>query len=313
MKLIITLIAILFGVQSLYSQCACCAGASIASSSGDNSNAAVTLDKGKWMLEAYGDYRIFEEGVHHGSEAEEEEGGVEETHLENLTIGVFGLRYGLTKRITLSVAVPYVFVGTDVGSANGLGDLVVLSTFKLYSKNNFNIGLTAGVELPVGERKNSTFDETTVVVGSGSYDPMAGLTIAKGWNKLSLKGNLLGKHTTNGFEDANYGSLIVQQINAGYQLRGINSLCTSDSLKTNRGFSWNVFGGYYGEWLGKIEEDGEKDPNTGYYLGFASLGTSIGYAGWNIPITFLLPAIQELNGEQNKTRYRVRVGLTKVF
>lgn len=311
MKQNITLLVLLTFSQLSYSQCACCAGASIASSSGDNSNAAVTLSKKKWMIEAYGDYRTFEEGAHHGSEAEE--GAVEETPLKNLTIGVAGFRYGVTDRVTLSAAVPYVFVGTDLGSMNGFGDLVALSTFKIFSKNNLNLGLMAGIELPVGERKNSTFDETTVVVGSGSYDPMAGLTIAKGWDKLSMKANFLGKYTTNGFENANYGSLVVQQLNVGYQLRGASTLCAPDSLTKNEGLSWNVFGGYYGEWLGQIEEDGNKDPNTGYYLGFASLGTSIGYAGWSIPITFLLPAIQQLNGEQNNTRYRVRVGITKTF
>lgn len=312
MKTHFTLLLIL-GTQICFAQCACCAGASIGSSNGDNSNAAVTLNKRQWMIEGYGDYRTFASGAMHHESPESVEIVEEETPLKHLTIGSFGLRYGVSDRITLSAAVPYVLVGTAEGNASGLGDLITLMTVKAFSRNNFNVGIMAGVELPVGQQKNSTFDETTVVVGSGSYDPMAGITIAKGWEKLTVKANALGKYTTNGFEDANYGNLLVQNMTVGYQLKGVNALCTPDSAQKKSGLYWNVFGGYYGEWLGQIEEDGEKDPNTGYYLGFASIGTSIGIRGWNLPLTFLVPLYQQLNGEQNKSLFRFRIGVTKTF
>ncbi len=296
-------------------QCACCAGASIGSSNGDNNNAAITLPKGKWMVEAYGDYRTFEKAVesHHG----EEEGGdhaVSETPLSNLTIGSLGIRYGVSDKIMVAALAPYVFIGTDKGGENGFGDLMLLSTFRMVSKNNFNFGLMAGVEVATGQKKASACDETTVVVGSVSVDPMAGFALGKGWNKWTLKANALAKYTTKGFDDSYYGSLMVQNVTLGYQLKGMNALCTPDSSSSaNSGFNWNVFGGYYGEWLGKIEEEGVTDENSGYYCGFASIGTSIGGSSWSIPVSFLMPVVQQLNGTQNHTMYRVRIGFTKTF
>lgn len=45
--------------------------------------------------------------------------------------------------------------------SSGFGDLDFFATIKLLSKNNFNIALQAGIELPTGEIKPSSFDNTT--------------------------------------------------------------------------------------------------------------------------------------------------------
>jgi hypothetical protein len=72
--------------------------------------------------------------------------------------------------------------------------------------------LQAGIELPTGIRKNSNFDNTTVIVGSGSYDPMLGIALSKSWTKLTLQGNAVYKNTTTGFANNYYGSLATQNV-----------------------------------------------------------------------------------------------------
>lgn len=315
-KIFLSCSLVLIGFNAAYSQCACCSGASIGSSNGDNSNSAVTLGKKKFMIEGYGDYRSFmaSEGGHHEPNPADSS-AEEETPLTKMTITSLGIRYGLTDNITVSALMPFVLLNTDKGNDNGLGDLILLSTIKVYSKNKMQIALNAGMELPTGQQKSSNFDETTVVVGSGSFDPMAGVMFAKGWEKLSLKSNVFYKYTTKGFDNTNFGSLCIQNLTLGYQLKGQSALCspTDSTKKIPTGFGWNIYGGYYGEWLGQISEDGNKDPNSGYYLGFATIGTSISTNGWSFPLTFSLPVLQELNGEQSHTAFRLRFGVTKMF
>jgi len=76
---------------------------------------------------------------------------------------------------------------------------------------------------------------------------------------------------------------------------------------------WTVFGGYYGEWLDRIKEDGVTDEDSGHYLGFVTTGTSISFQRWSIPLYLSVPMIQKLNGEQNQAGFRLRVGMIRAF
>jgi len=318
---VIALLAITRG----YSQCACCAGAGIGSSNGDYNNGILTLPKNNWVAETYADYRT----VNGGSPSASAKAPEEEALLKSMWIQSVGLRYGLTDKITLSALLPYVSLYTDTGNDGGLGDLILMGTFSIFNKSNFTIGLQAGVELPTGIQKSGTFDNETVVVGSGSYDPMAGIIIAKRWDKFSLQANGLYKHTTNGFQGNYYGSIAVQNISLNYRILGENSSCatmpmeetnsdnstktTDKTTTTESKLSWAVFGGYYGEWLDKLKEDGIIDHNSGYYLGYATLGTNLTYATWSFPLTASLPVIQNMNGDQNSGGFRIRLGIIKSF
>ena len=169
-KIISLLVVAILATTQAYSQCACCAGAGTGSSNGDYNNGILTLQKKQWVVETYGDYRTIKEGAaHHGHHEPADTTAEEETPLKSMFISSLGLRYGITAKITVSALLPYVFLQTDNGNDNGIGDLILLGTFNIFSKNNFNLALQAGVELPTGIQKGSKFDNTTVVVGSGSF------------------------------------------------------------------------------------------------------------------------------------------------
>lgn len=307
--------ALLVTSTQVYSQCACCVGAGTGSSNGDYNNGILTLQKKQLVLEGYGDYRTIQEGEAHQHLHETSNSTVEETPLKDMFISSLGIRYGISDKITVSALLPYVFLNTNKGNDMGTGDLVLLGTVDLYSKNNFNLAIQAGLELPTGIQKGSNFDNSTVVVGSGSYDPMAGLAFSKRWDKLTLRGNGIFKYTTTGFEKNYYGSISVQNLSLSYRLKGENIFCSPDTTNpaATSDLSWNVFGGYYGEWLDKITEEEVVDENSGYYLGFTTLGTNLSYKKWSFPMTLSIPIIQNVNGDQNEAGYRFRIGIIKSF
>ena len=314
MKKIVSFILVAaIATTQAFSQCACCAGAGSGSSNGDYNNGILTLKKKQMVLEGNAEYRTVknmqEQQVASDSMTEEE------TPLKSMLIYSLGLRYGLSNKITVSALLPYTFLHTDNGKDKGMGDLILLGTYNVYSKNNFNVALQAGVELPTGIQKNSNFDNTTVVLGSGSVDPMAGVLFSKHWDKLTMNGNALYKHTTAGFEKNYYGSLSVQNLAWIYRLKGenVDCVCDSSTNKKHIEFGWTIMAGYHGEWLDNIKEGGEVDKNSGYYLGYATLGTNFSYRKWALPVTLSLPIVQRMNGDQNYAGLRLRIGVIKLL
>lgn len=304
MKKIILLAVLVLSSTQAFSQCACCAGAGVGSSNGDYNNGILTLPKKIWVAELYGDYRT----IRNGNAPEDDE-----KLLKSMYITSLGLRYGITGKFTVSTFLPYVFLHTGSGNDQGLGDIILLGTYNFYSKNKFNLAVQAGLELPTGVQKSSNFDNTTVIVGSGSYDPMIGLAFSKKMNKLMLQGNGLYKRTTNGFQGNYYGSLSTQNLSLTFELKENAVFCTSNKVS---GFNaaylgLRVFAGYYGEWLDKIREDGVVDPNSGHYLGFANLGVNTSYKRWAFPLTLSLPVINNMYGTQNPAGFRLRLGIIR--
>ncbi len=305
MKNILLFFVIAFAVTKSYSQCACCAGAGIGSSNGDYNSGLITLNKNQFIVETYGDYRKIKDG-----NAVEED----EKLLKSLLINSVGVRYGISNNLTISALLPYVTLNTNNGNDKGFGDMILLATYKIFSKNNFSFGLQAGLELPTGIQKESNFDNSTVVVGSGSVDPMLGLVISKSLDKLTLQGNSMFKKTTNGFMGNYYGNTAVQNVTLSYKIKKGSAFCSTEKeIKETSNFGLSIYGGYYGEWLDKLKESDDVDNNTGYYLGFANLGTNISFKKWSLPITFSLPIITNMNGDQNEAGIRFRVGLIRSF
>ncbi len=305
MKKIIVLIVVTFYVTTqTYSQCACCVAAGASATSNDYNNGALIMPKSQWVIEGYGDYRT----IQNGNAFQDDE-----KLLKNMFVSSLGVRYGLTNKITISALIPYVFLHTNYGNDSGLGDLALIGTFNLYSKDEFNFAVQTGVKLPTGIQKNSNFDNTTVVVGSGSYDPMLGIVFSKNWDKMALTGNGFYKYTTLGFNRNYYGSTATQNLTISYKIKsGGRLFAASDKgKKVMSNFGWSVFGGYNGEWHDKVKENNVVDENSGYYLGFANVGTNLSYKKWNFPLTVSLPIINNLNGSQNKAGYRLRIGIIR--
>lgn len=306
MKNIFFAVVLFFTTIYTFSQCACCAGAGIGSLNGDYTNGILTLPKSRVVLEAYSEYKTIKNG-------DAPEG--DEKLLTSMQINSFGIRYGISKDFTLSAILPQIRLFTNNGSDNGIGDLILLGTYNFYQDNSLNFAIQGGFELPTGVQKESAFDNTTIIVGSGSYDPMIGLLISKKWNKLTLNTNVLYKKTNLGFQNNYYGSLSTHSFSFTYRIKGESSICSIDkeatSPKSNFGLSTNL--GFSGEWLDKLTEDSIEDNDSGHYLGLANLGVALSYKKWAIPISFSQPVINRMNGTQNDFGYRFRIGIIRAF
>lgn len=141
MKNIFFAVVIFFTTNYTFSQCACCAGAGIGSTNGDYNNGILTLPKKMIALETHSDYRTIKSG--NAPEGDEK-------LLTSMRVNSFGIRYGVSKRFTLSLLLPYVNLYTNNGSDSGLGDLIVLGTYSFYEKNNLNFAIQGGIKLPTG-------------------------------------------------------------------------------------------------------------------------------------------------------------------
>ncbi len=306
MKKLLLSIVLLLTTIATNSQCACCAGAGIGATNGDYNNGILTLPKKMFVIETYSDYRTIKKG-----DAPEED----EKLLTSMLINTIGVRYGITKKLTISALLPYVSLRTNYGSDSGLGDLIVLGTYSIYQKNNLNFAIQGGIKLPTGIQKDSNFDDSTIIIGSGSYDPMVGLLASKKWDKLTLNGNVLYKKSNPGFENNYYGSLSTQSLSLSYKIKGEAAICSLDENdkkpKTNFGLTANL--GYTGEWLDKLKEMDIVDENSGHYLGLANLGATFSYKKWAVPVTFSQPIISKMNGTQNDFGFRFRIGIIRAF
>ena len=305
MKKALLLALLIFSLKSS-AQCACCAGAGIGSSNADYNNGILTLSKKQWIAETYADYRTVKNG---DAITEDEE------LLRSMLINSIGLRYGITDKLTISALIPYITLNTNMGNDSGLGDLILMGTFSAITKNNFNLAVQLGTELPTGIQKDSNFDNSTIVVGSGSVDPIAGIIFSKTWQKITVQGNAFYKYTTPGFHGNYYGSLAVHNLSVSYKIKKGGSFCstsdTDNKQTSNLGIS--IFTGYNGEWLDKLKEDDVIDENSGYYIGFLNLGTNLSFKKWSLPITVSLPLVHQMNGNQNAAGYRLRIGLIRTF
>ena len=275
----------------------------------------LTLQKKQLVIEDYIEYRTINiKGQQIENSGKEEE---EETPLKSIFVNSVGARYGITDKITISALLPYVFLHTNSGNDKGLGDLMMMGTFNIYSKYNFNVALQGGIELPTGIQKGSNFDNTTVVVGSGSFDPMIGVLFSKQWeNNVAIQGNGFFKYTTDGFRGNYYGNVSVQNVIVSFRIKELKKSVDMTSEATQykiveANYRWIVFGGYNGEWLDKIREDSIVDEDSGYYLGFLNLGANFNYNKWSFPLTFSLPTIQDMNGSQNDAGIRLRIGIVR--
>lgn len=95
------------------------------------------------------------------------------------------MNVGIGDKTTLQVKIPYVYVEGVLKNTNGIGDLSFGLARNLVSKENYQINLTVGTKLPVGN-SNIALDGKSLPMyyqtGLGTYDMIAGISfISRGW------------------------------------------------------------------------------------------------------------------------------------
>ena len=223
----------------------CCKCAGTIYSDDEYNNGQLTLKK-KQLLTEYGmNYRTIRNSSDHHN-TDERKQSEQETPLKSMPIITLAINYGLHDKITIPAILPYAVLYTANSSDKGMDALMLLGTCSIHSKATFNLAAQAGIELPTGVQKGSRFDNTTIVVGSGSIDPIIGLAFSQHIRKLNLQGSVIYKYTVRGFENNYYGSLSVENMALAYTINHGQDRCSADSLtKKASGIGVNIFVGYH--------------------------------------------------------------------
>lgn len=144
------------------------------------------------------------------------------------------VRYGLTSRLTLHIQQPYTIIRTDSQNISGLADVNLLSTYQIFQNSKYSVGASLGLELPTGS-SYQIVNNNYFILGSGSFDPLAGISATHKCNKWLFRLNVLYRQGMKGYDNFHFGSALSNQIWAFYPL----------IKKENSSFVWNV-NGFFG-------------------------------------------------------------------
>ncbi len=191
---------------------------------------------------------------------------------------------------------------------DGLTDLWLTGKYRFYRGPIGSFAVFGGVKFPTGKDdvKNSEGEavEPSATAGSGSYDGMAGLAYSRFLTSqltLDTSAQYTIRTEANGFR-------LGDRVDAGVALA---YRFTKDAQKFPH---VSAFAEANLRYLFKSDDDGASDPNTGGTAVFLTPGVRVLFTR-NVAFTLSspLPVLQDLNGEQLKTAFKINGALTFTF
>lgn len=206
--------------------------------------------------------------------------------------------YAPTRWLSLAVTAPLVhrrihFANLAKDTTVALGDLELRARFFVWRDRGFSprhlLSAVAGLELPTAARSADEGDVQRPVelqVGSGSFDPMVGLTYSYFSGQASLHAVSTLLMPTSGFEGARQGlswrSTVALQYQAWSRL----------ALRFGGDTRWDQ---------AAREPEGAPDPNSGGFVGYVSGGLVLSpFEDLVMQATVSAPVVQNLRGQQGE-------------
>lgn len=291
--------------------CGCAAGGSLF---GDYSGNALN-EKQKFTVEASYDYKAFKPHLHttehvhnhtQGSTVATEEEGLE---MKAMSTALVGLRYGLTKRMMLTASVPFAILHAQPSGQSGIGDVSFAGVYQFLKTEKLSLNGLVGVELPTGKQVHETL-ASDVVIGSGSFDPLAGLVATYAQQNILVRVNALYKHNLEGTNNIQYGNNLTSSFSIGYSNSSNASLCAPPSKQKA---TWAASAIGLVEQTGLTYANNIVEENSGGTTAYGGGGFSVIVGRVAIPVSILIPVYQRLNGEQHQMAYKARIGAAVTF
>jgi hypothetical protein len=281
-----------------------------------------TLKPGRFSVELRTEYTEFEHLSAAQIAAKAAKAG-EFDLLDRSFVSTVSISYGIVENLQISLALGY-YNAVNARSAedpggtgdpeistfnpDGLTDLWLTGKYRFYRGPLGNMAVFGGAKFPTGrdDVNNSAGErlEPSATAGSGSYDGMLGLAYSR-FLTARVTFDISGQYTLRTeAHDFKLGDRIDAGAAVAYRLTGDIQKFPQASL----------FAEATVRHLFKSEDDGERDPDTGGTVLFLSPGVRVGLSrNFSFTISSPIPVMQELNGTQLKTDYKVNGALTFTF
>lgn len=292
------------------------------SGGGASTQSGETLKPGKFSVELRTDYTEFENLSSASIEAKAAKAGGFDL-LDRSFLSTIGVSYGVVENFQVGLTIGYYNAvkareaefdsGTGESEIatfdpDGLTDLWLTGKYRFYRGPIGSVAVIGGVKFPTGkfDVKNSAGErvEPSATAGSGSYDGMLGLAYSRFLtSRLTFDASAQYTLRTEA-DDFKLGDRIDAGMAFAYRF-------TKDIEKFPQ---VSAFAEANVRHLVKSEDDGERDPNTGGTVLFLTPGVRVGFTkNLSFTVSAPLPVVQDLNGTQLKTSYKVNGGLTFSF
>jgi hypothetical protein len=261
--------------------------------------------------------------------------------MKNQLIYSLGGAYGIGDDLTVGLSIPYVqrdgiaavhfdqdmgmSMQHDIGSSNGLGDLTLFAQYRVVRKlyEGIDVSLIAGLKTPTGatgNTSNSVRIETEHQPGSGSWDPIAGITFSKRIDRLSLHATGLYTVTTDGAQATDLGNRGQASVAAAYRFGGKENYGECDEMyeyfypESRTHWLGDLVLELNGQWQDRMKVNGITDASTGGTVLYLSPGARVSFDNkYSASLSVGIPVYQDLHGNQSEVDYRIVAGLAVAF
>jgi hypothetical protein len=281
-----------------------------------------TLKAGSWDLDLRADYTNFQ----HFSQQQAEEHAAQSGEFDAIDWSLLtsiSAAYGITDDFQMGASIGYYhgqnFVGADrndetgvvdSGTANpaGLTDLWINAKYRVLQGQPGNLSLIGGIKLPTGRDdvrlSNGELLEPSSQPGSGAIDFQAGAAYSRFLtSRLTLDAS--GVYT---FRMKHDGFKVGDRFDVG------TALAYRLTPDINQFAQWSVFAEVNGVWVQKDEPEEGPNPNTGGVTVFLTPGARVRFTEhMALTVAPSIPVYQDLNGDQDKTRFKFAATLSFSF
>ena len=226
------------------------------------------------------------------------------------------------------------------GNTTGIGDVTLLGQWRLFNNQatRTEVALLFGAKLPTGatDRIDALGEkfEAEFQPGSGSLDVLLGAAFTQRFGAWSFDANVLGVVAGRGTQDTKLGDRFLYNAALSYRLLGYAApeqhagLPSSvmahgpvphrhehplDKIPAPPQWVVDAILELNGEWHDFETTSGVRDPNSGGHVLLLSPGLRIARGGFSGFASFGIPIVNEMNGLQSKTGYRLFTGIAYAF
>ncbi len=263
--------------------------------------------------------------------------------LRSVQAYAFLYAYGVTDDLTLALRLPFVrrtgireahehepgeFEVEDLGSADGVGDLLLFGQYRFFHQDETELALLFGLKTPTGKTNDSTAQgevfDAEFQPGSGSWDPLLGLAWTHHAGAWSFDSNVLYTLATTGTQNTDLGDRFQYNFAVSYRLASLGSgaqpmfhgatpHADDDGHQhahahAHAGLALDLVLELNGEWHAEQVTDGISDPNSGGNTIFLSPGLRLSEDKWSGFVSVGIPIVDDLNGIQSEPDWRVLIG-----